>query len=152
MNNANQTGGIHPQDSLWTQRCFPLYPTRSVSYFRMSASLTKVVMSRSYHDQSTRIKVNDFIAYEDRIRAYSTPDKIFRYFATLKVVDEDGETIYMTPDDFVRAITPGVKQPDGLDLDCFKRYDPKVNFQQQVTGIPSQRIFIVLHFLLASCC
>ncbi|THD21246.1 putative mitochondrial aspartate/glutamate carrier protein [Fasciola hepatica] len=68
-----------------------------------------------------------FIAYEDRIRAYSTPDKIFRYFATLKVVDEDGETIYMTPDDFVRSITPGLKQPYGLDLDSFKRYDPKTN-------------------------
>lgn len=25
------------------------------------------------------------IAYEDRIRQYSTPDKIFRYFATVKV-------------------------------------------------------------------
>ena len=25
------------------------------------------------------------IEYENRIRAYSTPDKIFRYFATLKV-------------------------------------------------------------------
>ncbi|KAA3673798.1 uncharacterized protein DEA37_0008587, partial [Paragonimus westermani] len=66
-----------------------------------------------------------FIAYEDRIRAYSTPDKIFRYFATLKCVEEDGESIYMTPDDFVRAITPGLKQPEGLELDSFKRYDPK---------------------------
>lgn len=33
----------------------------------------------------------------------------------------------MTPDDFVRSITPGLKQPYGLDLDCFKRYDPKVS-------------------------
>lgn len=32
----------------------------------------------------------------------------------------------MTPDDFLRAITPGVKQPDGLDLDAFRRFDPKV--------------------------
>uniref|UniRef100_A0A1I8GTW3 C2H2-type domain-containing protein n=1 Tax=Macrostomum lignano TaxID=282301 RepID=A0A1I8GTW3_9PLAT len=32
------------------------------------------------------------IAYEDRIRAYSTPDKIFRYFATLQTVDSDGNT------------------------------------------------------------
>lgn len=59
------------------------------------------------------------IAYEDRIRAYSTPDKIFRYFATLKVYPE-GEKIevsnyevYMTPEDFVRSITPGVMQPEG---------------------------------------
>ena len=32
----------------------------------------------SFHDRSV-------MAYEDRIRAYSTPDKIFRYFATLRV-------------------------------------------------------------------
>ncbi|KAL2303250.1 hypothetical protein Nmel_010715, partial [Mimus melanotis] len=30
--------------------------------------------------------------YENRIRAYSTPDKIFRYFATLKVINEHGES------------------------------------------------------------
>lgn len=83
-----------------------------------------------------------FIAYEDRIRAYSTPDKIFRYFATLKSVDEDGECIYMTPDDFVRSITPGIKQPDGLDLDNFLRYDPK-NEPLQL-NIPEDSIFYSL--------
>ena len=31
------------------------------------------------------------IDYENRIRAYSTPDKIFRYFATLKSAHADGE-------------------------------------------------------------
>lgn len=31
------------------------------------------------------------IEYENRIRQYSTPDKIFRYFATYKVTDERGE-------------------------------------------------------------
>ena len=30
------------------------------------------------------------IEYENRIRQYSTPDKIFRYFATYKVLDERG--------------------------------------------------------------
>ncbi|CAH8460810.1 unnamed protein product [Dicrocoelium dendriticum] len=70
-------------------------------------------------------RARKFIAYENRIRAYSTPDKIFRYFATLKTVDEDGENIFMTPEDFVRAITPGLKQPQGLELDSFKRFDPK---------------------------
>uniref|UniRef100_A0A2K6T3M9 Calcium uptake protein 1, mitochondrial n=1 Tax=Saimiri boliviensis boliviensis TaxID=39432 RepID=A0A2K6T3M9_SAIBB len=45
--------------------------------------------------------------YENRIRAYSTPDKIFRYFATLKVISEPGEAeVFMTPEDFVRSITP----------------------------------------------
>lgn len=35
----------------------------------------------------------------------------------------------MTPEDFLRSITPGIKQPDGLDLDSFKRYDPKVSYK-----------------------
>jgi hypothetical protein len=28
--------------------------------------------------------------YENRVRQYSTPDKIFRYFATYKVTDDKG--------------------------------------------------------------
>ncbi|XP_073537793.1 calcium uptake protein 1, mitochondrial [Phyllobates terribilis] len=67
--------------------------------------------------------------YENRIRAYSTPDKIFRYFATLKVIHESGEAeVFMTPQDFVRSITPNEKQPENLGLDQFivKRYDGKV--------------------------
>lgn len=47
------------------------------------------------------------------MRAYSTPDKIFRYFATIKLVQSDITEVYMTPEDFLRAITPGLKQPDG---------------------------------------
>ncbi|XP_035387186.1 calcium uptake protein 1, mitochondrial isoform X4 [Electrophorus electricus] len=66
--------------------------------------------------------------YENRIRAYSTPDKIFRYFATLKIINEHGEAeVYMTPQDFIRSITPNEKQPENLGLDQFvvKRYDGK---------------------------
>ncbi|XP_046643012.1 calcium uptake protein 1 homolog, mitochondrial-like isoform X1 [Daphnia pulicaria] len=70
------------------------------------------------------------IEYENRIRHYSTPDKVFRYFASLQVVQSHGEAeIYMTPDDFLRSITPGMKQPDGLGLDQFRRYDPKTMTQ-----------------------
>ncbi|XP_043258754.1 calcium uptake protein 1 homolog, mitochondrial isoform X2 [Colletes gigas] len=65
------------------------------------------------------------IEYENRMRHYSTPDKVFRYFATLQVTNNDIHEIFMTPDDFLRSITPGVKQPDGLGLDKYKRYDPK---------------------------
>ncbi|XP_074648377.1 calcium uptake protein 1, mitochondrial-like [Tubulanus polymorphus] len=67
------------------------------------------------------------IGYENRIRAYSTPDKIFRYFAILSVKNHDtGEwEVFMTPDDFVRSITPGIKQPEGLGLDQFKKFDAK---------------------------
>lgn len=48
------------------------------------------------------------------MRSYSTPDKIFRYFATVKLTLGEHTEIYMTPDDFLRAITPGMKQPDGI--------------------------------------
>lgn len=67
------------------------------------------------------------IEYGNRIRAYSTPDKIFRYFATLKVLNTETSEyeICMTPADFVRSITPGIKQPDGLGLDQFRKFDPK---------------------------
>lgn len=59
---------------------------------------------------------------------YSTPDKVFRYFATLKVWNDKLEDyeIFMTPDDFIRSMTIGVKQPEGLGLDSFNKFDPKV--------------------------
>ncbi|XP_042224852.1 calcium uptake protein 1 homolog, mitochondrial-like isoform X6 [Homarus americanus] len=73
------------------------------------------------------------IEYENRIRQYSTPDKIFRYFATLKVYGDHGDhEIFMTPDDFLRCITPGIKQPEGLGLDQFKKYDPKITILSEV--------------------
>lgn len=68
------------------------------------------------------------IEYEDRLRTYSSPDKIFRYFATLKMVTENEgktyDTVLMTPEDFVRSFTPGVMQPRKYGLDKFKLYDP----------------------------
>jgi hypothetical protein len=56
--------------------------------------------------------------YENRIRQYSTPDKVFRYFATLQVAHPSGDSheVYMTPDDFLRSMTPGIKQPDGKGI------------------------------------
>lgn len=82
------------------------------------------------------------IGYEDRIRAYSTPDKIFRYFATLKVV-QNGE-IYMTPEDFVRSITPGIKQPDGLGLDSFRKFDLQRDQHETSSHISEDSIFYKL--------
>jgi len=62
------------------------------------------------------------IDYENRIRSFSTPDKIFRYFASYKLVTHSGSPgeILMTPQDFLRSITPGLKQPDGVGLDQYK--------------------------------
>lgn len=47
------------------------------------------------------------------MRSFSTPDKIFRYFATVRIITPNNTEVYMTPDDFLRAITPNMKQPDG---------------------------------------
>ncbi|MGH0114607.1 UNVERIFIED_CONTAM: hypothetical protein FKN15_031092 [Acipenser sinensis] len=82
--------------------------------------------------------------YENRIRAYSTPDKIFRYFATLKIISEHGDSeVYMTPQDFVRSITPNEKQPENLGLDQFlvKRYDGKKLSQEREKFADEDSIF-----------
>lgn len=56
-----------------------------------------------------RYVLKQIIEYENRMRLFSTPDKIFRYFATVKLSTE----IFMTPNDMLRAITPDTKQPEG---------------------------------------
>lgn len=59
------------------------------------------------------------IEYENRIRQYSTPDKVFRYFATIQVPHHHGDSYepFMTPVDFLTSMTPGIKQPEGRNLD-----------------------------------
>lgn len=87
------------------------------------------------------------IEYENRIRAYSTPDKVFRYFASLQAkpeVDSNSE-VFMTPEDFVRSLTPGAKQPEGLGLDKFLRIDPKkYKGQGQKSTLAEDSIFFKL--------
>ncbi|XP_056292001.1 calcium uptake protein 1, mitochondrial [Pseudoliparis swirei] len=85
--------------------------------------------------------------YENRIRAYSTPDKIFRYFSTLKVIGEHGDAeVYMTPQDFIRSITPNEKQPENLGLDQFivKRFDGKKITQEREKFADEDSIFFTL--------
>lgn len=71
-------------------------------------------------------KERRIIEYENRIRQYSTPDKVFRYFASLKVVHVgEDNAVFMTPEDFVRSLTPGKIQPPGLGLDEHERFNPE---------------------------
>lgn len=35
----------------------------------------------------------------------------------------------MTPEDFIRSLTYGARQPDGLGLDSYNKYDPNVDFK-----------------------
>lgn len=84
------------------------------------------------------------IEYENRMRHFSTPDKIFRYFATVRLIHGESSTVYMTPYDFLRAITPGLKQPDGLGLDQYKRYDAKSVSTRLDLHLDSNSIFYKL--------
>uniref|UniRef100_A0A6P4F0G1 Calcium uptake protein 1, mitochondrial n=1 Tax=Drosophila rhopaloa TaxID=1041015 RepID=A0A6P4F0G1_DRORH len=64
--------------------------------------------------------------YENRLRLYAHPLKIFRYFATIKMKNKSGKyELYMTPSDFLRSIQPGAKQPEKLGLDKFQILDEK---------------------------
>ncbi|CAG9560263.1 unnamed protein product [Danaus chrysippus] len=80
---------------------------------------------KRYKKEKIGFRDRKIIEYENRMRQYSTPDKVFRYFATLQAQHHDQHEVFMTPDDFLRSMTPGVKQPDGLGLDQYRRYDPK---------------------------
>lgn len=58
---------------------------------------------------------SQIVEYENRIRQFSTPDKVFRYFATIQVAtSDDRHEIFMTPTDFLTSMTPGMKQPEGM--------------------------------------
>uniref|UniRef100_A0A6P4G165 Calcium uptake protein 1 homolog, mitochondrial isoform X2 n=1 Tax=Drosophila rhopaloa TaxID=1041015 RepID=A0A6P4G165_DRORH len=84
------------------------------------------------------------IEYENRIRQFSTPDKIFRYFATVRLQDATQTIVCMTPEDFLRSIYPGIKQPDGLGLDQYRRYDPKSVGDQLNLHLEKNSIFYKL--------
>ncbi|ORZ32830.1 hypothetical protein BCR44DRAFT_63160 [Catenaria anguillulae PL171] len=51
--------------------------------------------------------------YENRIRSYSHPYKVFQYFASKSKNGED----YMTPDDFIRSLQPYIELQDGVEVD-----------------------------------
>jgi hypothetical protein len=65
----------------------------------------------NYHGNPHILQIME---YENRVRQFSTPDKIFRYFATVKVMNAQSYTaIFMTPNDFIRALLPNSRQPEG---------------------------------------
>eukprot|EP00794_Sanderia_malayensis_P016905 gene16905-18611_t len=88
---------------------------------------------KSLHKSKAGFRERKIIEYENRIRAYSTPEKVFRYFATLQ--DNDTAVVYMTPTDFVRSLTPDTMQPEGLGLDSFKKFDRKSKRRRHTTTL-----------------
>ncbi|XP_034824385.1 calcium uptake protein 1 homolog, mitochondrial-like isoform X4 [Maniola hyperantus] len=99
---------------------------------------------KRYRKEKVGFRDRKIIEYENRMRQYSTPDKVFRYFATLQAQHHDQHEVFMTPDDFLRSMTPGVKQPDGLGLDQYKRYDPKTISQRLNLDLDEDSIFYKL--------
>uniref|UniRef100_T2M6K5 Calcium uptake protein 1,mitochondrial n=1 Tax=Hydra vulgaris TaxID=6087 RepID=T2M6K5_HYDVU len=101
----------------------------SFSYILYKKSCMKAISEEisKETDEETKsangFKERKIIEYENRIRQYSTPDKIFRYFATIQ--DINSNDIFMTPEDFVRSLTPNVLQPHDLGLDIFKQVHVK---------------------------
>ena len=90
-----------------------VYKNNKVTHAEAPVEETEVDESKKKKKKAIGFRERRIIEYENRMRAYSTPDKIFRYFATVKIQSSEGTEVYMTPDDFLRAITPGWRQPDG---------------------------------------
>ncbi|MFH4984016.1 hypothetical protein AB6A40_010725, partial [Gnathostoma spinigerum] len=105
--------------------------TEESCYSHSGDSVEHSVGRKKEKSKKIGFREKKIIKYENRIRTFSTPAKIFRYFATLKIMNEGSASrnfdIYMTPEDFVRSITPGVMQPRGLGLDQYKVYKPEVS-------------------------
>ncbi|XP_072940405.1 calcium uptake protein 1 homolog, mitochondrial-like isoform X4 [Epargyreus clarus] len=99
---------------------------------------------KRFRKEKVGFRDRKIIEYENRMRQYSTPDKVFRYFATLQAQHHDQHEVFMTPDDFLRSMTPGVKQPDGLGLDQYRRYDPKSISQRLNLDLDEDSIFYKL--------
>ncbi|KAL2731866.1 hypothetical protein V1478_004554 [Vespula squamosa] len=103
-----------------------------------------IIYQLNYFTNVEYILKIQIIEYENRIRHYSTPDKVFRYFATLQLTNNDIHEVLMTPDDFLRSMTPGIKQPDGLGLDQYKKYDPKNIHEKLELALDENSIFYKL--------
>lgn len=83
--------------------------------------------------------------YENRLRHFSTPEKIFAYFATIKTKNEANEwEIYMTPIDFLRAVMPGLRQPEGLGLNRYRRMTKEEASHLSFQIVPKDTIFYQL--------
>lgn len=84
--------------------------------------------------------------YENRLRQYSRPEKIFSYFATIQTPNEADEwEIYMTPIDFLRSIMSGLRQPPGLGLDKYRKISKKKAANLSFKIVSKDSIFYKLH-------
>ncbi|XP_017015619.2 calcium uptake protein 1 homolog, mitochondrial isoform X2 [Drosophila takahashii] len=118
----------------WTSRIriwpwsFVLHATSGISSGIASNGNTSNTIKRRGPLSSHRASFRDYTIrqYENRLRLFSHPTKIFRYFATIKMKNKSGKwELYMTARDFLRSIQPGEIQPQHLGLDKFHVLDEK---------------------------
>ncbi|XP_017139578.1 calcium uptake protein 1 homolog, mitochondrial [Drosophila miranda] len=90
-----------------------------------------------------RFREMRILEYENRLRLYSSPEKVFRYFATIKMKHKSGRwEVYMTPPDFMRAITPGSRrQPESLGLDKFYKVSEGHMHKHRCSSLSDNSIF-----------
>ncbi|KAH8341976.1 hypothetical protein KR059_006600, partial [Drosophila kikkawai] len=84
------------------------------------------------------------MAYENRLRRHSDPMKVFRYFATIKMKNKAGRwDLFMTPQDFLRSILPGLRQPEHLTLARYRLLDEEAA-EKWRAGAQKDSIFLKL--------
>jgi len=117
------------------ERCFRAEFIEKHDYYKIFAGSTEDEMP-----QKPTFRERKIINYENRLRAFSTPDKLFRYFATLASYPPDDshsqhsrspgeirhdrpDKVFMNAEDFLRSLSPGVMQPLKLGLDQYRSID-----------------------------
>ncbi|KAI5071473.1 hypothetical protein GOP47_0013724 [Adiantum capillus-veneris] len=70
-------------------------------------------LQNKIHDYTEWTRKRVFFMYERRIRAYSSPEKVFEYFASIK---ESKGKFYMSPGDLMRAIIPVVPPSESTTI------------------------------------
>ena len=131
--NSYQSNNTNNSDSQNQNRFFNLKTILPSGLFFAAAVVIVEENEKTTKNPSINNSQIKQINYQNRIRRFSTPDKVFRLFATIQVVHHDAhgaahDEIYMTAEDFVRSITPGDIQPDKLGLDQYNKiHDEKLS-------------------------
>lgn len=83
--------------------------------------------------------------YEDKIRKFSNPERVFEFFSS---IEREGE-FFMTPNDFIRSITPFTGRPDEKVGSSNSKYNwaarGEVNSDEQVAAYKAYLQEVIAH-------
>ncbi|CDW51927.1 Putative mitochondrial aspartate [Trichuris trichiura] len=97
-------------------------PFRSANAFQKESISQCIYLKLSaevfFKGERRDLTLEYIISYENRIRMFSSANKVFRYFASVKILPDESDPakhaeVFMTPYDFLRSLTPGMPQPEG---------------------------------------